>query len=79
MVFRDWECLNNISPLLRAHRIIITERTSGCSGDCWSEYETWHSDLEEAQNYCAAFIDQEEESYSNNSHVRWEIKMEIIF
>lgn len=79
MFLHNWEVFNSISPLLKPHRVIVHEATSGCHGDCWARYETYFDSVEEAQAYCLDFVEKEEKIMEMDSHCRYELSMEIIF
>lgn len=79
MIFKDYESLNSISEMLRPHEVIVIERTSGCSGDCWAENALRFSSVQDAQEECKAFLAQEEEAQESNSHVRFELTMTLRF
>lgn len=79
MIFKDYEALNSISPMLQPREVAVIERTSGCSGDCWAESVIYFSSVQEAQEECEAFLAQEVEAQEANSHVRFELTMTFRF
>lgn len=79
MLLHNLEVFNSISPLLKPHRVIVREATSGCHGDCWARYETSFASVEDAQAYCLAFVEKEEKAMEMDSHCRYELSMEILF
>ncbi len=79
MIFKNYECLNNISETLKPRSITVIERASGCSGDAWVENQLWFESVQEAQNECSEFLAKEEALQETDSHVRYELRMEFGF
>ena len=79
MLLHNLEVFNSISPLLKPHRVIVHEATSGCHGDCWARCETYFDSVEEAQKYCLDFVEKEEKVMEMDNHCRYELSMEILF